>query len=109
MIFAEGKLQLAAVGDTLGIGHRIGIGGEQLLHLLRGAEIEISWFIPHAVLVVHRLAGLDAQQHVVALRVLLPQVVGVVSTHQRNACLVVQPQDTTVHLGLLGDTVILQF
>ena len=109
VVLTEGEFHPAAVSDALGVGHRVGIGGEQPLHLLRGAEIEIPRLIPHTVLIVHRLARLDAQQHVVALRVLFPQIVGIVGTHQRDARLAVQPQKTPVHLGLLGDAVILQF
>ena len=109
MVLAEGELHLAHLRDALRVGHRVRIPGEQCLHLLRGAQIEVLRFIPHPVLVVHGLACLDAQQHVVALGVLLAQIVGVVGAHHGNARLVVQPQDAPVHLCLLPDAVILQF
>ena len=107
MILAEGKLHLAAVGDALGVGYGVGIGPEQLLHLFRGAEVEVSRLIAHPVLVVHGLARLDAQQYIVALGVLRPQVVGVVGADQRDARLLMDAEQIPVHQ--LGDTVILQF
>ena len=109
MVLAEGELHLAHLRDALRVGHRVRIPGEQCLHLLRGAQIEVLRLIPHPVLVIHGLACLDAQQHVVALGVLLAQIVGVVGAHHGNARLVVQPQDAPVHLCLLPDAVILQF
>ena len=108
MILAEGKLHPAAVGDALGVGYGVGIGAEQLLHLLRGAEVEVSRLVAHPVLVVHGLARLDAQQHIVALGVLRPQVVGVVGADQRDARLLMDAEQIPVHQRLLGDTVILQ-
>ena len=90
MILAEGEVKLAPVGNALGVLHGVGITGEQLLHLLRGADVEILRLIAHAVLVVHGFSGLDAQQHVVALGVLLPEIVGVIGADQGNARLLVQ-------------------
>ena len=108
VILAEGEVKLAPVGNALGVFHGIGITGEQLLHLLRGADVEIPRLIAHTVLVVHGFSGLDAQQHVVALGVLLPKIVGVVGADQGNARLLVQAQQAPVHRGLLGNAVILK-
>ena len=108
MVLAKGEFQLAAVGDTLGVFHRVGIAGEQLLHLLRGTEVEVLGLIAHAVLIVHGLAGLDAQENVMALGVLLPEIVGVVGADQRDTRLVVHPQQGAVNNGLVGNAVILQ-
>ena len=108
MVLAERELQLAHVRDALSVGHRVGISRKQCLHLLRGAQVEVPRLIAHPVGVVHGLARLDAQQHIVTLGVLLPQVVGVVGTHQRDTCLVVDAQQLPVHLRLVGDAVVLQ-
>ena len=108
VILAEGEVKLAPVGNALGVLHGVGITGEQLLHLLRGADVEIPRLIAHAVLVVHGFSGLDAQQHVVALGVLLPEIVGVIGADQGNARLLVQAQQAPVHRGLLGNAVVLQ-
>ena len=108
VILAEGEVKLAPVGNALGVLHGVGITGEQLLHLLRGADVEILRLIAHAVLVVHGFSGLDAQQHVVALGVLLPEIVGVIGADQGNARLLVQAQQAPVHRGLLGNAVVLQ-
>ena len=107
MVFAEGELQLTFFRDLFRVGHRVRISGEQRLHLLCGTDIKIPRLIPHSVLVIHRLAGLDAQQHVVIFCILLPQIVGIIGTHQGYPRFVVQPQKTPVHLGLLGDAVVL--
>jgi len=108
VVLAEGELQLAHVCDALGVGHCVGVPRKQRLHLLRGPQIEVLGLVAHPVLVIHGLARLDAQKHIVALGVLLPEIVGIVGTHQRNARLVVEPQQLPVHLGLVGDTVVLQ-
>ena len=107
MVFAERKFQLAHIRDALGIGHRLRIPGEQRLHLLCGAQIEILRLVAHPVGVVHGLARLDTQQYVVALGVFPPQIVGIVGTHQRDARLVVEAQKLPVHLGLVGNAMIL--
>ena len=108
VILAEGEVKPAAVGNTLGVLHGVGITGEQLLHLLRGADVEILRLIAHTVLIVHGFSGLDAQQHIVAFGVLLPEIVGVVGADQGNARLLVQAQQAPVHRDLLGNAVILK-
>ena len=108
VILAEGEVKPAAVGNTLGVLHGLGITGEQLLHLLRGADVEILRLIAHTVLIVHGFSGLDAQQHIVAFGVLLPEIVGVVGADQGNARLLVQAQQAPVHRDLLGNAVILK-
>ena len=60
VILAEGEVQLAAIGNALGVFHGLGIGGKQSLHLLSGANIEIPGLIAHTVFIVHGLTGLDA-------------------------------------------------
>ena len=92
-----------------GVGYGVGIGAEQFLHLLRGAEVEVSRLIAHPVLVVYGLARLDAQQYIVALGVLRPQVVGVVGADQWDARLLMDAEQIPVHQRLLGDAVVLQF
>ena len=108
VILAERELQLAAVGDALGVFHGLRIGGEKLLHLLGRADVEVLRLIAHAIFIVDGLARLDAQKHVVALRVLLAEVVRVVCTHKRDARLLMDTQQPAVHLRLIADAVILQ-
>ena len=108
MVLAEGKFQLAAIRDALGILHSLRVAGEQGLHFLRRAEVEVPGLIAHAVFIIHGLAGLDAQQHVMALGILMAEVVGIVGAHQRDAGLIVHPQQGTVDGGLVRDAVILQ-
>ena len=109
MVFSEGKFQLAAIRDALGVLHSLRVAGEQGLHFLRGAEVEVPWLIAHAVFIVHGLAGLDAQQHVMALGIFTAEVVGIVGAHQRDAGLIVHSQQGAVNGGLVRNAVILQF
>ena len=109
VVFTEGKFQPAAVCNTLRVFHRVGIGGKQCLHLLGGTQIEILRLIAHTVFIVHRLAGLNTQQHIMAGRIFLAQIVGIVGTHQRNPRVLMQAQQLPIHRRLFVDTVILQF
>src|SRR5437899_7969252 len=57
-----------------------------LFRSLRGRpDVELVAAVAHPVLVVERLARVDAQEHVVGGGVRLAQVVGVAGGHQRQA------------------------
>ena len=109
MILAESKLQLASIRDALRVFHCVGIAAEQFRHLFRGAQIEVLRLIAHTVGIIHRFAGLDAQQHIVALSILFAQIVGIIGGYQRNTGLLMEAQHGAVDFLLFGDTVILQF
>ncbi len=70
VVLAKGELQIAHLRDPLRVGQGAGVLGEEALHLLGGADVEVAGLIAHPPLVLHHLACLDAQEHVVGLRVL---------------------------------------
>ena len=77
-------------------------------HLLLALDVELLGLKLHPSRVVHRLAHLDAHEDVLHLRVLFPQIVGVVGGHQGDARLLVQPDQPPVHLALDRDAVVLE-
>ena len=109
MVLAEGKFKVAHLRDLLGVFQCALVALEQRRHLLLAAEVEVLRLVAHPVFIVHRFAGLDAQQDVMGLGVLLPEVVGVVGTDHGDAGLLMDFQDGLVHQLLIPDAVILQF
>ncbi len=110
VVLAEGELQVAHLRDPGGVlqGVLVDVGGKQRRHLLLAAEVEVPGLVAHPVLIVDGLAGLDAQQHVVGLRVLLPEVVCVIGAHHGQTRLLVDPEDALVHDLLVPDAVVLE-
>ena len=109
MVLAERKLQIAALGDLAGVLDRLGIVGKQRRHLLGRTKIEALRLIAHAVFVVHGLARLDAEQHVVRVGIFFSKIVRVICHDEREPRLLVQAQDALVDDGLIADAVVLQF
>ena len=58
---------------------------EELHHLVARLQVEVGRVPAHAVRVVERLAGLDAEQDFVRARVVLAEVVGIVGGDEREA------------------------
>ena len=86
MAFLEIELDVAAVGDFLAALHGVVVPGKELIHLLRRPDVELIAAVAHAVFVLERPAGVDAQQHVVGEVVVAPaEIVGVAGGHQRQA------------------------
>ena len=108
VILAEGEFDIAHFGDLSGVFNRLGILGKERRHFLRRAEVEVLRLVTHAVLVIHRFPGLNTQQNVVRVGVLLAQVVRVVRHNERQTRLLVQAQNALVDDRLLADAVILQ-
>ena len=108
MVFPEGEFQIAALRDPGGIVRRLRPLGEEGAHLLLGFDVEFFRLEAHPVLVLHGLLGLDAEQHVLDLRVLLRQIVGVVGDYQGEARFPVEAQDALVHALLLRQAVVLE-
>ena len=109
VVLTEGKFKVAHLRDLLGVFQCALVALEQRRHLCFAAEVEVLRLVAHPVFIVHRFAGLDAQQDVMGLGVLLPEVVGVVSTDHGDAGLLMDFQDGLVHQLLIPDAVILQF
>ena len=109
MIFSKDKVKIAQFGDFHGICKGFGGLWEQFRHLVARFDVKFRAGEPHPVFVVQGFSRLDAQQHVVHLAVLFPQIMCVVGAHQRNAGLFMKGQQAGVDGLLLGDAVILQF
>ncbi len=70
---------------------------EDSKHLVRRFEIELVRWKFHPALVAHRLAGLNAQQNFLGVRVFVMQVMAVVGRHQRNPGLFRKPHQMRIH------------
>ena len=99
---------MAALGDLLRVFDGLRHKAEELRHLLGGFHIVLPALVAQSVLVGHLLAGLQAEEDVVGLHVLLVGVVAVVRADERKALLLVHPDQLPVHVLLLRDTVVLQ-
>ena len=108
VVLAEGELQIAHLRDLPRVFDRAGVLGEKRLHLLRRAEVEVLRLVAHPVLVVHGLARLDAQQHIVRVGVRLRKIVRVVRAHERQPRLLVDAQQALVYDRLIADAVVLK-
>ena len=109
MIFVEGKVQIAPLGNPDGVFKSFLAAGEQGFQLVLAFEVEFLGLEFHPVGVVHGLSGLDAQQDVLHFRVLFAQIVGVVGHYQRQSQLPGKALDALIHRPLLRNAVILQF
>ena len=83
----ELDLDVAPLGDLERPPHRVVATGEVGGHLLRRLEVELVGLEAPVVRVLERVAGLDAEQRLVRLRVLVPQVVDVAGRDGRQAAL----------------------
>ena len=109
VVFAERELQVTVLGDPAGIFDRLGIIGKQRRHLLGRAQIEALRLVAHTVFIVHGLARLNAEQHIVRVGVLFSKIMRVVRHDKRESRFLVQAQNALVDNSLVTDAVILQF
>ena len=96
---------VAALGDADRARQRVGKLLEDFRHLLRGLEKELPGVVPEPFRIVEPLAGTDAQQDVVRVRVALAQVVHVVRAHQRQIQIPRDRRNPAVDEPLLLDAV----
>ena len=82
---------------------------EQLHHLVARLEVEIGRVPTHAVGVVHRLAGLDAEQDFVRAGVLFAEVVGIVGGDEREAGFLREAVELGGEALVLFEVVVLDF
>ncbi|MCL4535757.1 MAG: hypothetical protein M1370_11445 [Bacteroidetes bacterium] len=76
-------------------------------HLFGTSQVEILGLHPHPVGIVHGGVGLDAEQDLLGVGVLLADVVDVVGGDHRNAHSAAQLQHAAVDLNLVGEAVVL--
>ena len=91
---------IAACGDVHGAPQHIRDLAENGGHFFRGLKIKLIRCKLHAVRIAHGLAGLNAQQHFLCVRVIMMQIVAVVRCHQRNACFLRKPYQMRIYLLL---------
>ena len=109
MVLPRGNGDVAALGNEQRVPERVGLALEDRRHLSRSLQEELVAVVPQALRVVDRLPCANAQQDVVRLIVVLPQVVHVVGGHQRQIQFPGQRQDAAVHRFLLLEALILHF
>ena len=107
VIVAEFKIEPAALGDFDGVFHGLGQRGEERAHFVLALEVELLRLKAKAVCLVHGVAGLDAQQHVLRRGILFFQIVRVVRHGEGDAGLAAQADQAVGGRVLLGDAVVL--
>ena len=105
----KGKLHIAHIGNFLGIGKGLVAAREQSAKLLLAFQVELLGFEPHPVLIVNGLAGLNAQQHILHIRVLFAQIVGIVGDDQGEPLLPGKALQALIHRALGFNAVVLEF
>ena len=81
LVVAKLKRHIASVGNFLRILNSLYGIWEKCSHLLFALYEKLSAIIAHPVLVRHLLPGLDAQKHIMCLRIGVVGVVHIISTH----------------------------
>ncbi|GBD15908.1 hypothetical protein HRbin26_00803 [bacterium HR26] len=105
---AELELNLAALGDAYGVLQGLRHVLEDAPHLFGALEVELIRLHPHALRIMDRGIGLDADQKVLHRSIGLVEVVDIVGRDQRQAEFPRQADELPVRLLLLGQAVILQ-
>ena len=103
------KVHLAARGDFRRVFNGLREVGEQGAHLVLALDVQFPRGHLHAVGVGKGLAGLDAHEHFLRVRVGGGEVVAVVGDDQGNVQFPRQAHQPRQYLLFLRDTVILQF
>ena len=104
---SEFDLHVALVHDLHGVSEGLLLPRQELQQLLGGFAVELLRTHAHPVLFVHEPLGLDAQQHVLGLRILLVRVVDIIGDDGLDAQLVGQPLQLGQNDLLLPDAVVL--
>src|SRR5260370_893247 len=76
---------VAARGDVHGAAQRFGKLAENLGHLQCALEVKLVGLEFHAIRVAHGLAGLDAEQHVLGVGVVVMEVMTIVGGDERDS------------------------
>ena len=105
----ELNLHIAPLCYLVGVLQGLGRIGEQCLHLLLGLAVVLPALIAHAVLILHLLAGLDAQQYIVGLLILCKRIVDIIGGHQFKPCLPAHAHQSLIDQFLVGQPMVLQF
>ena len=101
------EVELDALGDVEGVVADLGSLGEDLPHLLRALQVELVGVELQSLQIGLHLLLLDAEQHVVRLRVLLERVVQVVRGDDPDAEVTAEVELVSQDLALVADAVVL--
>ena len=101
------NIDAAPLGDPQRVRQRFRHLAEDLLHFLRGLQIELIAVIAQAIAIVDVLAGADAEQDVVRTMIAVRQVVHVVGRDERHVQLARDRHQPLVDDQLLLDALIL--
>ena len=111
MLLIKIKFHIAPAGDS----RRVAQSARKLIlwekgrHLVGAFQVKFVSFKTHPVLVFHRLAHLNAHQHVLNPGVLPPQIVRVVGGDQTQTQLLSQPDQALIDHFLIRQAVVLHF
>ena len=105
----EIEFHMAALGDLYGVFDGVVQLGKDPAHFLLGFDIHLIGFHAHAILVGQRLAGLDAHEDFLRLRVLALHIMAVVGGDKPQIHLSGQTDEGGQHALLIGEAVILNF
>ena len=102
-------LDVAAGGDVESPSERVRNFAEDLGHLLSGFEIELVCGELHAMRIAHGLAGLNAEQELLGVGILVMQVVTIVGGDEGNARFLGEAEQIPVDTYLDGQALVLDF
>ena len=109
VIFMEGKLQIAPLGNFCRVIKSFLTAGKQLPQFFFTFQVKFLRLEFHAVGIFHGFSGLDAQQNILHGCILTAQIVGVIGNDHRQPRLPRQPHQALIDSPLLRNTVILHF
>ena len=108
MVLIEHELHIATLGNAGGILKGLRHIGKPLPELVLALDVEFLRLEAHPGRIVHGLARLHRQKHVLSLRILPAEIVGVVGHHQGQPRLPGQAHNALVGRPLFLDIVILK-
>ena len=101
------QLEIAAFGDGQGALEHVLAAVEEARHLVRALDEKLGAVELEPVRVIHRLAGLHADQHVLRVRVIFTEIMAVIGGHHGDAQLFFQADEIAVDAMLLGQALVL--
>ena len=105
---SEFYLHVAFIHDLHGVAEGLFLPRKELQQFLGGLAVEFLRAHAHPILLVHEPLGLDTQQHVLGLGILLVRVVDIVSSHGLYSQLISQLLQFGQHHLLLPNAVVLK-
>ena len=103
------KCNMAPCSDLRGIGDCFRNRGKQRLHFRSGFQIKFIVGKFHSIWVMNGFSGLDAEQHLLHLRILFPQIMSIVGCCKRDSGFPGNADQLRQILAFLRQPVILKF